>query len=186
MGKKLDFYGKAVYNERKVRIAATVAAQGGTGLMSLNRLKATICGTTYTLVSDDSLSYMRDLVAQVDAQMSEIVTNDSRMSTTMAAVLTALQNADTATKETRAAEELRLQLKRVVDECEHLKDQLASARAEVDRLSKEMVAMRTAKAPAAPAAPAPMPTAPAAKASAAVPTRSFSTFEEILDDMEEL
>ena len=151
--------------------------------MALNRLKANICGTSYTLVSDDSLSYMRDLVAQVDAQMSEIVTADSRMSTTMAAVLTALQNADKATKETRAAEELRLQLKRVVDDCEHLKDQLASARAEVDRLSKEMVALRTAKIPAPTPALQAAPPAPAMKTP---PARPLSGFEEILDDMEEL
>ncbi len=149
--------------------------------MALNRLKANICGTSYTLVSDDSLSYMRDLVAQVDTQMSEIVTADFRMSTTMAAVLTALQNADKATKETRAAEELRLQLKRVVDDCEHLKDQLANARAEVDRLSKEMIALRTAKTPTP--VPQAAPPAPTVKTP---PARPLSSFEEILDDMEEL
>lgn len=148
--------------------------------MALNRLKANICGTSYTLVSDDSLSYMRDLVAQVDAQMTDIIANDSRMSTTMAAVLTALQNADKATKESRAAEELRLQLKRVVDDCEHMKDQLASARAETDRLTKEMVALRTAAMPAAPAA------TPAAPSRTVYDSRPLSSFEEILDDMEEL
>lgn len=143
--------------------------------MAVNRLKANICGTSYTLVSEESLSYMRDLVAQVDSQMSEIVTGDSRMSTTMAAVLTALQNADKATKETRAAEELRLQLKRVVDDCEHLKDQLAAAREEVSRLSKEMVELRTAK------------TAPVKKVTRnPYEGRALQSFEEILDDTEEV
>lgn len=145
--------------------------------MSLNRLKANICGTTYTLVSDDSLSYMRDLVASVDSQMSEIITNDSRMSTTMAAVLTAVQNADKATKETRAAEELRLQLKRVVDDCEHMKDQLAAAREEVSRLSKEVVQLRTAKA-----VPAPVKKAPV---KSVYDSRALTSFEEILDDTED-
>ncbi len=151
--------------------------------MALNRLKANICGTSYTLVSEESLSYMRDLVAQVDADMAQIITDDRRMSTTMAAVLTAVQNADKATKESRAADELRLQLKRMVDECEHLKDQLADARAESARLQKEMVALRTAPVPAttAPAAPPAAPTAPSTP-----PVRdAFSDFEEILDESED-
>ena len=147
--------------------------------MAINRLKANICGTSYTLVSEESMSYMRDLVAQVDAQMSEIVTNDPRMSTTMAAVLTALDNADRANKENRAADELRLQLKRMVDECEHLKDQLAAARQEQDRLYKEAMELRTKqvgtpKAPKTPKATAPKADAP-----------SLFDFEEILDDEED-
>ncbi len=155
--------------------------------MALNRLKANICGTTYTLVSEESLSYMRDLVAQVDAQMSEIVTGNARMSTTMAAVLTAIDNADKANKESRAAEDLRLQLKRMVDDTEHLKDQLAAAREEVSRLYKETMEMRaklpTSAAPAVPVAPAapkqptpPEPTDPA----------TLFDFEEILDDEEDI
>ncbi len=114
-------------------------------MATTNRLKANICGTTYTLVSEESLSYMRDLVAQVDTEMGQIIQNDRRMSTTMAAVLTAVNNVDKAQKQARAAEELRLQLKRVLDDCEHLKDQLAAARAETDRLSQEVLQYRTGK-----------------------------------------
>ena len=148
--------------------------------MALNRLKANICGTSYTLVSEESLSYMRDLVAQVDAEMAQIITDDRRMSTTMAAVLTAVQNADKATKESRAADELRLQLKRMVDECEHLKDQLADARAESARLQKELLQLRTA-----PSAPSAAP--PAAPKPSVVPgvRDAFSDFEEILDEAED-
>ena len=140
--------------------------------MSLNRLKANICGTTYTLVSEESLSYMRDLVAQVDAEMAQIVTDDRRMSTTMAAVLTALQNADKANKESKAAEELRLKLKRMVDDCEHLKDQLAAAREENARLSQEVVQLRT---------PVPAP----AKRTRAKKTQPVADFEELLDESED-
>lgn len=140
--------------------------------MSVNRLKANICGTTYTLVSEESLSYMRDLVAQVDSEMADIVANDRRMSTTMAAVLTALTNADKAQKEARAAEELRLELKRVVDDREHLKDQLVAAREEVARLSQEMLQLRTGRQAATPVR------APKKPAEA----MQMTTFEEILDE----
>lgn len=144
--------------------------------MALNRLKANICGTTYTLVSEETLSYMRDLVAEVDGDMTKILLADSRMSTTMAAVLTAVTNADRARKETAAADELRLKLKRLVDDNEALEDRLAAAREEVDRLSKENLALRAAKAPSA----VPKKTAPQ-KAQ----TTLLDSFEEILDDAEE-
>ncbi len=148
--------------------------------MALNRLTANIGGTSYTLVSEDSLSHMRDLVAKVDADITAIMQENSFMSTTMAAVLTAVQNADVATKESRAAKDLRLKLKKLVDEHEALADELAAAKAEAARLREENLALR-AKAPAT-------PTAPAAKkaVSADESVWPLSSFEEILDDAEEL
>ncbi len=145
--------------------------------MALNRLKANICGTTYTLVSEETLSYMRDLVAEVDSDMAQILAADSHMSTTMAAVLTAVTNADKARKESSAADELRLKLKRLVDDNEALEDRLAAAREEVERLTKENLQLRAAQAatPAAPKKPAPN------KAQ----TTLLDSFEEILDDAEE-
>ena len=145
--------------------------------MAVNRLKANICGTTYTLVSEESLSYMRDLVAEVDSDMAQIITSDPRMSTTMAAVLTAVTNADKARKESSAADELRLKLKRFVDDCESLEDRLATARAEVERLTKENLQLRAAsQTVAAPAQP---------KAAKPAKQRVIESFEEILDDAEE-
>jgi len=144
--------------------------------MALNRLKANICGTTYTLVSEESLSYMRDLVAEVDNDMMQILTADSRMSTTMAAVLTAVTNADKARKESAAADDLRLKLKRLVDDNESIEDRLAAARAEVDRLTKENLALRAAQTAA--------PKKPARKETQAQ-TTLMDSFEEILDDAEE-
>ena len=145
--------------------------------MALNRLKANICGTTYTLVSEESISYMRDLVAEVDTDMTNILTADSRMSTTMAAVLTAVTNADKARKETAAADELRLKLKRLVDDNEALEDRLAAARAEVERLTKENRMLRTAATTA--------PAAPKKAAANDAQTSLLDSFEEILDDAEE-
>ena len=142
--------------------------------MALNRLKANICGTTYTLVSEETISYMRDLVAEVDTDMTKILTADSHMSTTMAAVLTAVTNADKARKETAAADELRLKLKRLVDDNESLEDRLAAAREEVERLTKENLMLRTASAPV-----------PKRAATKKAQTKLLDSFEEILDDAEE-
>lgn len=142
--------------------------------MALNRLKATIGGTTYTLVSEDSLSYMRDLVAKVDAEMTAIMAGDTPLSTTMAAVLTAVQNADVACKETRAADELRLKLKKLVDEREALADELAAAKAEAARLREENLALRNNAPVTFRATPTNEPAWP------------LDSFEEILDDTEDV
>lgn len=142
--------------------------------MALNRLKANICGTTYTIVSEEPLSYMRDLVAEIDEDMAKILAADPRMSTTMAAVLTAVNNADRARKESAAAEDLRLKLKRLVDDNEALEDRLAAAREEVERLTKENLQLRAAQS-----------AAPQKPAKAAKQTTFADSFEEILDDAEE-
>lgn len=144
---------------------------------ALNRLKANICGTTYTLVSEESVSYMRDLVAEVDSDMAQILTSDPRMSTTMAAVLTAVTNADKARKESSAAEELRLKLKRLVDDNESLEDRLAAAREEVERLTKENLQLRAAQAA--------VPATPKKAAPQKAQTAPMESFEEILDDAED-
>ena len=148
--------------------------------MAVNRLKATICGTAYTLISEESLSYMRDLVASVDNDMTAILENDRRMDTLTAAVLTAVQFADKAIKEEKAADELRVQCKQLVDAGEKLQDELAEAKAEVARLKEEALQLRQATMPkAAPvvsAAPKAAPVVPAAK--------PLTSFEEILDEEE--
>ncbi len=144
--------------------------------MALNRLKANICGTSYTLVSEETISYMRDLVAEVDGEMQQILDADSHMSTTMAAVLTAVTNADKARKESAAADALRLKLKQFVDNTNDLEERLASARAEVERLTKENLQLREAASakPRVSKAAKPLPK-----------TKAMESFEEILDDAEE-
>ena len=146
--------------------------------MAVNRLKATICGTTYTLVSEESLSYMRDVAARVDEDMAAILDNDRHMSTTMAAVLMAVQYADKAIKEEKAADDLRVQYKKLLDASETLQDELASLKAETARLKEEALQLRQAAAPKAPPTPAPPvpPVAPVAK--------PMVSFEEILDEEE--
>ncbi len=110
--------------------------------MALNRLKANIGGTQYTLVSDEPLSYLRDLAAQVDEAMNRLTENDPRMSTTMAAVLSAVQSTDLANKESAAANDLRRQMKHAIDDLEHANEQLAREKAENARLQKEILSLR--------------------------------------------
>ncbi|MBQ9413858.1 MAG: cell division protein ZapA [Clostridia bacterium] len=111
--------------------------------MDVNRMKVNIGGTSYTLVSEESPRYMRDLAAQVDEAITAIVEADPRVSTTMAAVLAALESTDRANKEKTAADELRREWKKLADEREQIANALAAARAENERLQREVVQLRT-------------------------------------------
>ncbi len=63
-----------------------------------NKVKLTICGTDYNILSDDSEQYMTDLGKQVDKRICETIKGNSRLSTTMAAILVSLEFCDLARK----------------------------------------------------------------------------------------
>ncbi|PID80289.1 MAG: hypothetical protein CSA13_00330 [Clostridiales bacterium] len=59
-----------------------------------NRLTVKIFGNDYKLVSDDPKSYMKNVAYYVDERMNEIANNNKKFSSSMVAVLTALNIAD--------------------------------------------------------------------------------------------
>ena len=66
--------------------------------MERNKVKLTICGTDYNILSDDNEQYMTDIGRQVDKRICETINGNSRLSTTMAAVLVSLEFCDLARK----------------------------------------------------------------------------------------
>ena len=58
---------------------------------NINRVRLEICETEYIVTSEEPESYMLELGAQLDRDMRTLMNNDSRISTTMAAVLAALR-----------------------------------------------------------------------------------------------
>lgn len=59
-----------------------------------NKLQVRICGQEYTLVSDESREYMLETADYVDRKMVEVKNLNGRLSTSMAAILVALNIAD--------------------------------------------------------------------------------------------
>lgn len=70
-----------------------------------NRLQVKICGQEYTLVSDDSREYMLEMADYVDRKMVAVKNQNSRLSTSMAAILVALNVADDMKREKAKADE---------------------------------------------------------------------------------
>ncbi len=104
--------------------------------MTTNKIKLNIVGTEYSIVSDEPVSYMTELGMQVDKEMREIM-QDPRISTAMAAVLVALNNADAVRKAESAADNLRSQMKGYLDDNARARMESDTTRREIERLREE-------------------------------------------------
>ena len=77
--------------------------------------------------ADEPESYLQELGKQIDARMRELMADNPRVSTNMAAVLTAITLADQAHKSEEAADNLRVKLRDYLAENESLQKQLEQA-----------------------------------------------------------
>ena len=102
-----------------------------------NKITVTISGTDYTLMSEDSPSYMQKVGAYVGDKMDEVL-NSTRVGKTDAAVLTAANIADELFKAQAAAEQLRRQIKGYLDEAGKAQSQVSELKREVVRLQQRL------------------------------------------------
>lgn len=92
-----------------------------------------IAGEEYRIVSDESVEYMNELAHEIDLKMADIL-RGTRVSTTQAAVLVALQYADEAKKNGGTTDNLRLQLKEYLEDSAKAKSERDFYKRELDRI----------------------------------------------------
>ena len=102
-----------------------------------NRITVNICGTDYTLMAEESPSYMQKVAALVDARMGEIMAS-GRISRMDAAVLAAANIADELLKQQSSTENLRSQLKGYLDEANRAKSELSECKREIFKLQQQL------------------------------------------------
>ncbi len=102
-----------------------------------NRITVNICGTDYTLMAEESPSYMQKVAALVDAKMGEIMAG-GRISRMDAAVLAAANIADELLKQQSSTENLRSQLKGYLDEANRAKNELSECKREIFKLQQQL------------------------------------------------
>ena len=95
--------------------------------------KLNIAGEEYRIISDESAEYMQALAHELDLKMSAII-KGSRISTTQAAVLVALQCADDAAKNSGSADTLRSQLKEYLEDAAQAKSERDFYKRELERV----------------------------------------------------
>ena len=102
-----------------------------------NKITVQRCGTDYTLMAEESPSYMQKVAALVDAKMSEIMAG-GRISRTDAAVLAAANIADELLKQQSSTENLRSQLKGYLDDANRAKNELSECKREIFKLQQQL------------------------------------------------
>jgi len=90
-----------------------------------NRLNVKIDGQEYTLVSEESREYMLEVSDMVNRKMEEVKFQNARLSSSMAAILVALNLADDMNKEQKAAKE---KIDELARENKELKERLEAAK----------------------------------------------------------
>ncbi|MDE7220819.1 MAG: cell division protein ZapA [Oscillospiraceae bacterium] len=101
-----------------------------------NKITVSISGTDYTLMSEESPSYMQKVAGLVDEKMTDIMA-PGRISRMDAAVLAAANLADELLKQQAAAENLRRQLKGYLDEASKAKAELGECKRQLLKLQQK-------------------------------------------------
>lgn len=97
-----------------------------------NRVTINICGEDYTLIAEESPSYMERVGKLVDEKLSEVLSAGS-VSRTDAAILTAINLADELLKAQESGENLRRQVKTYLDEAAQAKNEASELKRQLFR-----------------------------------------------------
>ena len=102
-----------------------------------NLVVVNICGDEYTLVAEESPSYMQRVGSYVDGKMREIM-DTAKVGRVNAAVLTSVNIADELMKSQETAEQLRGQIKGYADEAARAQSEVSELKREVFRLQQKL------------------------------------------------
>lgn len=110
--------------------------------MIKNRIRLTIGGAEYAIITDDDESYVTELASELDTALNNIMKENPSISTTQAAVLLALDYADEFKKATLTADTLRSQIKDYLDDAGNAKSKADWARHEAENAKRELEASK--------------------------------------------
>lgn len=100
-----------------------------------NKIRLTVGGIEYPIVTDDDEVFVQKIGAELNRALNKIAKLNPKLSTTMVAVLTALNYCDCYEKQRMQNETLKQQLKTASDEASCAKIQSEEAHREIERLN---------------------------------------------------
>ena len=106
--------------------------------MPANKIKLEICGASYVIATTDTEEYVLGLAEKLDADMTQMMTNNPSASIATAAVITALGYLDELKKSTSGADNMRAQITDYLEDAAKAKLSAEEARREVERLRREI------------------------------------------------
>jgi len=104
-----------------------------------NRVTVNIRGNQYTLLAVEGEEYVRKCAAYVEKKLGETAdaTRGTKLAMSDCAILTALNIADEKFKEQDASENLRRQIKELLEEASKLKLELSECKREIFKLQQK-------------------------------------------------
>lgn len=106
--------------------------------MDKNKIRLNICGTDYSITTEDDPKYVLALGDELDALLTKTLRENTRLSVTQAAILAALEYADMYKKAEVSADNLRSQIKEYLEDSARSKMDAEIAKREVERLTREL------------------------------------------------
>lgn len=107
-----------------------------------NKVEVKIAGKDYTLVGTESDVYIQKVALYVDKKMNEIMKANSKLSTSLAAVLTAVNIADDYFKAHDSEASLKNELKSITEELDILKEEKKRLTMENSSLSNKNTSLQ--------------------------------------------
>ena len=101
-----------------------------------NRVTVTIGGQNYTLLAAEGDDYVVKVAAYVDGKLKE-TSQGGKLSAVDSAILTAMNIADEKFREQDASENLRRQIKELLEESAKLKMELSECKRQIFKLSQK-------------------------------------------------
>ena len=106
--------------------------------MVRNKVKLTIAGAQYSIITEDDVKYVSDLGKDVDLAIAQTMKDNPHVSVTQAAVLTTLMYADEYKKASTTADHLREQIKVYLDDASNAKSKADWARHEAEKAKRDL------------------------------------------------
>jgi cell division protein ZapA len=103
-----------------------------------NKVEVMICGNKYTVTAQESRDYILRVAEYVDGCMREMITQNPSLSTTMTAVLTAINICDEYFKVKNGTDNMRSQLQKYIDDASAARAEVRDAQLEIMRLRSEI------------------------------------------------
>ncbi len=106
--------------------------------MAVSKVIVNIAGNEFCLNTEDDPAYVESLAAELSKELTNMLENNSSMSITQAAILSALNTMDDLKKNNNSADSLRGQIKDYLEDSARARMEAESAKREVERLTEEL------------------------------------------------
>ena len=111
-------------------------------MMEKNRVNLKICGSSYSILTEDDPEYVEGLGEIIDKEMKAVSQEAPTLSHTQCAELVALDQTDACKKATASADNLRAQIKDYLEDSARARMEVDVARREIERLNREISNLR--------------------------------------------